>query len=566
MHRSNSVKLNEWTADPNYCSEKSTTSTPVHENPNSAIAVEGNIKHPTMMSRSQSFCDGMLTPKRSIFPTTTIDRYKPYVASGNMNRSMSLPSRLCSPPQHASLAQDSSNLTRIDPHAQFDMAKHLPFLSLEDDSAEEVLPSPDLVVAGGEEVEDTSVPRPQQQQQVDDQAQAEKLQRSIFGGGLKMRKSSTDGTSSFMTASTSVSDASLSSEGSEVATVAPRPKSILRNKSLDSSFEGNAQRRRVSRMSERCKSFDDELYSRERKLGFPQHNDRRTKSCSQMMKVSFASRVRVLEFERSKDEDSHGFAGWFTPLELAKFKADAVRQMREERARLFIGGRTRSMRGSEAFATPIMPVVTPSGSPRIKPSITTEIQNILVVDVHDIFLKLFSKALKEMMPHVKVVTAMSAIEALKQIEIAKLAHGNRLDAPTHGFDIVIAEERLHSPNMSTRNNMARKYSGSKEVHSTSPASVDGLFLDNKQDPSESISYTGSQLIGFLNQQEKVAESRGMFAVQRTFLIGVSASLKDDRTKLSKAGANLLWSKPPPLMNNALRDTLFNGVLEKRGKK
>eukprot|EP00816_Leptocylindrus_hargravesii_P011571 CAMPEP_0196810092 /NCGR_PEP_ID=MMETSP1362-20130617/9931_1 /TAXON_ID=163516 /ORGANISM="Leptocylindrus danicus, Strain CCMP1856" /LENGTH=562 /DNA_ID=CAMNT_0042184959 /DNA_START=168 /DNA_END=1856 /DNA_ORIENTATION=- len=562
MRRSDSAKLNEWTADPN-CIEKSTTSTPVHENPNSAMAVAGN-KHP-LRSRSQSFCSGTLTPKRNIFPTSTIDRYKPYVASGNMNRSMSLPSRLCSPPQHASLAQDSSNLTRIDPHAQFDMAKHLPFLSLENDVAEKVPPSPDLVVAGGEDVEDTSVPPQQQQQQADDKAQAEKLQRSIFGGDLKMRKSSADGTFSFMTESTSVSDASLSSEGSEVAT-APRPKSILRNKSLDSSPESYAQRRQISRMSGRCKSFDDELYSRERKLGFPQHNDRRTKSCSQMMKVCFASRVRVLEFERSKDEDSHGLAGWFTPLELAKFKADAVRQMREERARLFIGGQTRSMRGAEVFATPIMPVVTPSGPPRTKPSITTEIQNILVVDVHDIFLKLFSKALKVMMPHVKVVTAMSAIEALKQIEIAKLAHGNRLDAPTHGFDIVIAEERLHSPTMSTRNNMARKYSSSKEVHSTSPASVDGLFLDNKQDPTESMSYSGSQLIGFLNQQEKVAESRGMFTMQRTFLIGVSASLKDDSTKLRKAGANLLWSKPPPRMDNVLRDTVLNGVLEKRGKK
>lgn len=493
-----------------------------------------------------------------------------------MNRSLLLPSRLSAPSQHASLAQDGSILTRIDPHLQIDISKHLPFLSLDDNST---LTSADCTTSGGlivpgtdddsccTDAEDTSV----SPQQVDVQPQEK---RSIFGGTLKIRKSSADA-SSLMTEST-MSDTDLSSEGFE----APRPKSILRNKSLNSS-SGDVNRRQSSRMSGRCQSFDDEIYSQKRKLGFPKQDDRRSKSCSQMMKVSFASRVRVLEFERSKDEEgSNGLGGWFTPLELAKFKAEAVRQMREERARLFIGGRTKSIRGADtfatrimpvvtpsaAFATPIMPVVTPSTAPKLKPSITQEIQNILVIDAHDIFLKLFSKALKEMMPHVKVVTAKSAIEALRQIEISKLSRGNRLDTPTHGFDIVVAEERLNNPPTSTRNYMARTDSASKEVHSSSPDCVGGLFLENKQESAKNISYTGSQLIGFLNQQEKVAEMKGVLAMQRTFLIGVSAFLEDDSKKLRNAGANLLWSKPPPRMDNTLRDTVLSAVLKKRGKK
>ena len=51
--------------------------------------------------------------------------------------------------------------------------------------------------------------------------------------------------------------------------------------------------------------------------------------------------------------------------------------------------------------------------------------------------------------------------------------------------------------------------------------------------------------------------------QYSFLIGVSANIRDHGSKFEASGADLIWCKPPPSMNANLRFSLLEAVLQKR---
>jgi hypothetical protein len=53
--------------------------------------------------------------------------------------------------------------------------------------------------------------------------------------------------------------------------------------------------------------------------------------------------------------------------------------------------------------------------------------------------------------------------------------------------------------------------------------------------------------------------------RRSLLIGVSVSREKDGKTLKESGADLVWGKPPPKMDNALRNQLISLLINKRQK-
>jgi len=143
-----------------------------------------------------------------------------------------------------------------------------------------------------------------------------------------------------------------------------------------------------------------------------------------------------------------------------------------------------------------------------------EIQNILIVDPHDIFLALFSRRLEEAMQHsVNIVTAHSSEEALNLCS-------------KQSFDVIFTEERLSL--------FHRHTSGTKVT-------------------------SGSALLGHLREHAPKE-------FQNTLMIGISAHWQSDRATLAKSGADFCWSKvPPPVLNQNMLEELLYALLSKRGK-
>eukprot|EP00578_Thalassiosira_sp_NH16_P013614 CAMPEP_0181114880 /NCGR_PEP_ID=MMETSP1071-20121207/21137_1 /TAXON_ID=35127 /ORGANISM="Thalassiosira sp., Strain NH16" /LENGTH=218 /DNA_ID=CAMNT_0023199055 /DNA_START=15 /DNA_END=668 /DNA_ORIENTATION=- len=193
--------------------------------------------------------------------------------------------------------------------------------------------------------------------------------------------------------------------------------------------------------------------------------------------------------------------------------------------------------------------VVPEGGSRqrredaIGDNLSREIRNVLVVDSHEIFLALFMKSLKHMIPHASIATARSAEEAMSRIEAAKNAFPLRDGGSIHGFDIVIIEERLRAPPV--------QQLASDGTHSASPtASRDGsTTTQTAGDDSVQRRWcttSGATLIRHLaeTERESSSESGGgndagavtaanAGACRSSLFVGVSAQLAEDRARLEK---------------------------------
>ena len=449
-------------------------------------------------------------------------------SSSFMHRSSSMPGRLGS-----SLSSPES----IDVHSPIDLSNHLPWLShgkkrnkfdYKGDSQPQL---PELTSLSSDSSE---------------QSVMSEQKRSIFGSGglnLKMRTSNAN------------FNASPSS---------PKPKSILRRSSFSSnSFSTNSldsipeksqhermrwsETQQIEKLAKKlaevtsCEDEEPNLndFGSSIMSGPPRARRFRSQSMSCLNKVSFSARVNVLEFRRTIEEQKHmNLNGWFSVEELEQFKNNAIDEIQQYRAR-------------KAFSSGD---ISPYDSPH-SVELLAEIQDVLVVDCHDIFLKLFSKALVEMMPHLNVVTAQSASEALKLIKSAKEEQTTNIRM--HGFDIIIVEERL-KPNDNTPGHQFRRRREIEKCHSVSPAGVNELL----EDETLSLDFSsGSDLISFLTKQELSGERSGYVSLN----VGVSAFLDRDREKLQKAGANMIWGKPPPKMDLSLSRILLTELIKKRKK-
>mmetsp|Transcript_15453 Transcript_15453/g.34693 ORF Transcript_15453/g.34693 Transcript_15453/m.34693 type:complete len:354 (+) Transcript_15453:1125-2186(+) len=194
-----------------------------------------------------------------------------------------------------------------------------------------------------------------------------------------------------------------------------------------------------------------------------------------------------------------------------------------------------------------------------------EIQSILVVDCHEIFLNLFSRGLKVMMPHVQITTAKSAEEAFLFIRKARSSQLFRKYPLVHGFDVIIVEENLDAGK--SRKSATNISSYDSCVSAPSSANIDielsSCTGKNTKNPVINI-LKGSDIFQELVREEKeILKSLKYSHMLSTLLIGVSLSLKADEKTIRASGADMVWKKPPPPMNAILTCEILNHLLKKR---
>ena len=261
--------------------------------------------------------------------------------------------------------------------------------------------------------------------------------------------------------------------------------------------------------------------------------------------VKFDPRIWVREFQRSDEESEI----WYTADDLERFKRHAVALIMARtnlESELIPTGTGRMVQKApsqacKAFFTHAALRLDASDDDgreeeemlkkevRRIDTAKSELENVLIVDPHDICLTLFTKALKALLPHVNISTARTSEEALRHIS----SRGSKQ------YDLILVEHRLK---LFHRQNIRSAATDEKGVLSASASS--------------SEYHTGSELILALRQLD---------ATRNTLFIGVSAHMDKDKPSLRKSGANFCWAKPPPRLDQELLNRLLKCVLEKRGK-
>lgn len=278
-------------------------------------------------------------------------------------------------------------------------------------------------------------------------------------------------------------------------------------------------------------------------------------------RTSFSPRVWVREFSRTPAEVE---ATWFTASDMDNFKMAAMQRIivmeKQARTELIPTGTGRMVQRvvnptnspnspkralfshkalcMDADSIPDIQLVQ-KRSPKVATAIPTttprrreselqkkrvfrcavaenEIRQILVVDSQDVCRDLFSKGLQKVLPHATVTAVSNADEALRLVQLkSSAAEGKR------GFDVVIVEVRLKLPSMRCESGAALLRKMCNETNNTSAS--------------------------------------------KTLYIGVSSQLREDSRKLQDSGSDILWPKPPPRMDQQLRDGMLKALLLKRGR-
>ncbi|KAL3793348.1 hypothetical protein HJC23_003858 [Cyclotella cryptica] len=305
-------------------------------------------------------------------------------------------------------------------------------------------------------------------------------------------------------------------------------------------------------------------------------------------KISFDPHIWVYEYKDDKPEfERNGDGKWFTEDELAQFKEDAIQRIRQRNMKMISAGsgRVALVPGVTARNLTSSPIPTlSSGNPRmssssivfthpalgledefdpdgcnskeglIRDALSREMRNVLVVDPHDAFLVLFTKCLKFIIPHVSVATARSGEEAVARIQAAQKAFPTSDGGAVHGFDIILVEERLHPCNnmLSMSSNAAKQSAGDDSIQRqrklTSGSSLIHSIVDQEQD---------------IRNRVRNAHPSQQLPIRFSLLIGVSAYLSEDKTRLEQSGADFVWGKPPPEMNSKLRNDILKVLMRKR---
>lgn len=268
-------------------------------------------------------------------------------------------------------------------------------------------------------------------------------------------------------------------------------------------------------------------------------------------KIKFDSRVGVCVFTKSSEDIKK--LTWWSQKELASFKDEAMTRIKKQRLEYAAGcrgsatGRNNIYTPRAFYNHPAMVVGAADEVEIAKEEMaglsSTHFKSVLIVDPHDIFLRLFSKSFKMMLPNVEVTTARSSGEALHLIE--KKKNNDDDTTPLHGFDIIVTEERLQG-----------------HAHGRQ-------YRQAPQDSTNSLPKTGSELLERLTlEEEKMKEAwrptNSNSTCRFSLFVGVTAHSRDDNWKLQRSGADIVWGKPPPHMDRSLRDTLLVAICNKRG--
>lgn len=306
------------------------------------------------------------------------------------------------------------------------------------------------------------------------------------------------------------------------------PPSILRHSKHSSSFPTDAVSDKnlpsLVPCGESSTSSNDTLQSFQSSSDHSEYVPRRlTRS------VSFDARVWVHQYEQTPEERERS---WFSPDELEHFRKQTIARLIAHNTELLTGSGSVVQRGSipskAVFAMPAMSAVAEddddveADESEVENAVYAEIQHVLVVDPHDQCAKLFRRDLKRMIPTVHVHTAFSSEEARNQLKEMKRV------------DIVIVEERL-------------SHFHRHVVDQWSTKKAPGLS-------------SGSAFI------EALAKERASRLPEENCLfVAVSAHLDKDKQRMQTSGADFIWAKPPPKMDEIVRDVLLKALLVKREK-
>ena len=234
----------------------------------------------------------------------------------------------------------------------------------------------------------------------------------------------------------------------------------------------------------------------------------------------------------------------------------------------------------------------PTNKEELERLVDSQIKRILVVDPNPAILALFRKSMLTMFPHADVVVAQSgeaAVQLLKKYV---------------SFDVVVIEQCLdptpscrlassYHDHCHRRSNTLPSTFSTPEMHNETTFPVlqkPGSFAGEEQLSSQSAGESrgptcGVELLklfarkehsnhilsksksGFITASDvKMASGESPSVVEprpASLLIGVSVKPDRDAKALQRAGADIVWGKPPPKVCNALANILLSLLLSKR---
>jgi hypothetical protein len=264
--------------------------------------------------------------------------------------------------------------------------------------------------------------------------------------------------------------------------------------------------------------------------------------------VCFSPHIWVHEFQRSEAEKE---AVWFTAEEMSNFKDVAIQCIiaHNSKSSRNVAGKAvfynQGGAGKVLYSHPALGVdgehhpaftyrkrgvttrfttVSQLRINQFRDAIAeTEVRNILIVNSHDVFLKLFAKGMRKMFPYAMITAARAREDALMHIEERR----SKKKGDTNIFDVVVIEEKPKK-------------------------------TCSHEDDDETL--TGTRLLFDIT---KVYCSPN--ASMKALFVGVCSDTKTEILKFKAHGADFVWRKPPPLMDDSLRDTILRSLLIKRGR-
>jgi len=212
-----------------------------------------------------------------------------------------------------------------------------------------------------------------------------------------------------------------------------------------------------------------------------------------------------------------------------------------------------------------------------------EVRKILIVDRNRLILDLFRRSLLTVFPHTKITTVQSGEDAL---QLFRQTMPPDAGSARTGYDIVIAEERLdlplvvsRTPDIETGRKTSRRLPG---AFGALEAFVDGRAgnrvprnssLTSLQNAYATKPIPGTELFRRIRSLEdtvyasQISDQDGDYNAvtmgRLALLIGVSTNPGDASQSLYDSGADLVWGKPPPRMDDHLRDHLVLVLTKKR---
>lgn len=333
-------------------------------------------------------------------------------------------------------------------------------------------------------------------------------------------------------------------------------------------------------------SFDgDDKMSSDSTVSASSQGDRNQK------RVCFDPRITVTEFEDDAKRP------WFTDTDLERFRVETVLLAQkylishpeafDTYNKPFLCPVTGTLRRKALYSMPALSADDEEDidselsryQESMKHLASREIRNILLVDRNKLILDLFRRSLKLMFPFASIVTVQSSADALRLFEAAF--------SPENGaqaFDMVIAEERLHRPLTVCRTPVMKEGKSFSDLEGLTINEVreadnnvgvvrHGSLLDIAKVADKGTNFSGSELLKRIDELcEGLAPSSleadtcsySNFNVQKApLLVGVSAHPEQDAQTFYKNRADVVWGKPPPTMDEHLRDQLVSVLVKKR---